>query len=139
MPRAMSAACVPTTPPPRTATWAGSTPGDPVKEDAKTAMRLLQEVGSGLYRHPAGDLRHGREERQPAGRRGHRLVSDAGRAAFNEVEGLLRIRRKVKISEEDLARAQPPALLALRFIDLHYNVGSFENGGPTGAISAPVA
>ena len=61
--------------PPTITTRPGATPGDTAEQQAPAALRLLQEVRTGLRGQPACDLRHRREQRQrrcPASRsRGH--------------------------------------------------------------------
>ena len=99
-------------------TFAGSTPGTPPSSIPFAAVDPFEGVGGGLDREPAGHLGHRRQERQPAGRRGDRLVGDAHRAALDEVRGLPRVRREVEIGEKDLTCVEHRALLGLGLLDL---------------------
>ena len=64
MPSAMWQACEPTTPPPRITTFAGIDARHAAQQHAEAAVRLLEVVRAGLHGHPAGDLRHRRQQRQ---------------------------------------------------------------------------
>ncbi len=104
-----------------------SNAGHAAEQHAATPLRLLQAVGAGLDRHPAGHLRHRRQQRQPAARAGDRLIGDAHRARCDEILGLLGIGGEMEIGVEDLAGAQHLALVGLGLLDLHDHVGPFEN------------
>ncbi len=95
-------------------------------------MRLLEVIRARLHGHPAGDLRHRRQQRQSAGGRRHGLVGDANRAARDEIGRLLGIRREMQIGEQDLALAQHLALAGLRLFDLDDHVGASEDFGRRG-------
>jgi hypothetical protein len=117
--------------------------GHATKQHAAPAIGLLQRPGTHLRRKPARDLGHRREEWQAAGRVGDRLIGDGGDAAGQQVAGLRRVRREVKIGEQHLIRAQKRALPGLRFLDLHDQFGTREHLvraardlGPGGAVIA---
>ena len=103
---------MPTAPPPITITFAGGDAGDAAEQDPAAAERLLEHERAGLGGDLAGDLRHRRQQRQPALAVLDRLVGDAGRAGLAEALGQLRGRGEVQVGEEGLARraaARPPA------------------------------
>ena len=103
---------------------AGSHPGNASEQHPQAAVRLLEKMRSRLDRHPAGDFRHRREERQPSRRRRDGFIGDTNRAAGDQVARLLGIGRKVEVGEEDLARLEHLALESLGLLDLddHFRV-----------------
>ena len=84
MPTAISAACLPATPPPRITTFAGGTPGTPPSRHSEAAVSLLQARGAHLDGHAAGDFAHRRQQRQRAVRRSHGLVGNRGRTGLHQ-------------------------------------------------------
>jgi hypothetical protein len=76
---------------------------------------------------PAGHFRHRREQRQPTGRRRHRLVGNAGCAGGEQIARLLQIGCQMQIGEQDLALAQLGAFRHLRLFHLHDHVGRLED------------
>jgi hypothetical protein len=80
-------------------------------------------MGPDLWRESPCDLGHRRQKRQGAGRRGDRLIGDADSPRGDEIPGLLRVRRKVQIGEQDLTWPQALALLSQRLLDLHHHLG----------------
>ena len=103
-PTAISMAFSPTTPPPMTTTSPEWTPGHAAQQDAGAALRALERMGAGLDRHASGHLRHRGQQREPAALVGDGLVGDAGRAAGDEVAGLVGVGREVEVGEQHLAR-----------------------------------
>ena len=87
--------------------------GNAAEQNPHAAALLLQAACADLDRHAAGDLRHRREQRQPASRAGDRFVRDADCSATQQILGLLRIGREMQVGEEHLPLAQPGALRAL--------------------------
>jgi hypothetical protein len=75
-----------------------------------------------LHRHAPRHFRHRCQQRKAAGVGGDGFISDAHRAARDEVLGLLRIGRQVQVSEQDLPRTQALAFLRLGFLHLHDHV-----------------
>ncbi|EXI65390.1 MAG: hypothetical protein AW07_04710 [Candidatus Accumulibacter sp. SK-11] len=90
-------------------------------------MRLLQAVGAGLHRQPAGDFRHRRQQRQPATRLRHRLVGNADGATLHQIGTLLGIRRQVQVGVKNLPLAQQRTLTGLRLLDLDDHLGAGED------------
>jgi len=99
----------------------------PTEQHALAAVDLLQAVCARLHGEPARDLRHRREQRQSAGRGGHRLVGDAHRTACNEIPGLIRVRRQVQIGKQGLPRIEHLALARLWLLDLDDHLGTGEH------------
>ena len=102
--------------------------GDAAHQHAAAAGRAAKRNGRGLDGQTAGDLAHRREQRKTAGRIGHGLIGDRGRAGRHQAAGLLRIGREVKIGEEDLVRLEPAILDGLRLLDLDDHLGLGEHG-----------
>ena len=65
MPIAISAAFMPTTPPPMTITFAGGDARHAAEQHAAAAERLLEHERAGLGGDLARDLAHRRQQRQP--------------------------------------------------------------------------
>ena len=101
--------------------------GDAAEQHAAAALLLLEAVGTGLNRHAARDLAHGREQRQAAPRVGHGLVGNCDAAGFDQSIGLGGIGREVEIGEEHLVGPQHGALGRLRLLHLHDHLGGAEN------------
>ena len=101
--------------------------GDAAEQHTAPALLLLEAVGTGLDRHAARDLAHGREQRQAAARVGDGLVRDGDAAGFDQSVGLGGICREVEISEEHLVGPQHGALGRLRLFHLHDHLGGAEN------------
>ena len=106
--------------------------GNAAEQHAAPALLLLQIMGADLDRHPPGDLAHRLEERQRAVARGHRLISDAGRAGLDQALGLVGIGGEMEIGEEQMARLQQGDLARLRLLHLHDHVGLGEDLGGIG-------
>jgi hypothetical protein len=102
-------------------------------------MRLLQAVGAGLHRQPAGDFRHRRQQRQPPFGCGDGFIGDAdGAAGVDQVGTLLGVGRQVQVGVQDLPLAQHRALAGLRLLDLDDHLGTGEDLlGGFAAIAAP--
>ena len=98
MPSAIIAACVPTTPPPRSRRLPGATPGTPPSRMPLPPCGFLEPERAGLHRHAARDFRHRRQQRQSAVRRRDRLVGDAYGAARDQRAGLLGVGREMQIA-----------------------------------------
>ena len=92
---------------------AGRDAGHAAEQEPAAAERLLEEVGAGLRREPAGDLAHRREQRQRAGVGLDRLVGDGGDAAVDERARQRLVGGEVEVGEEDEPFAQA-AVLRLR-------------------------
>ncbi len=110
------------------------------QQNAAAAMGLFQAAGTGLNGHTAGNLRHGRQQRQTAGRVRHGFIGDAGCPGCKQVPGLGRIRRQMQIGKQRLPWTQALPLLGLRLLDLDDQVAVTENlltGNQLGA-SLPV-
>ncbi len=93
------------------------------EQRAAAAMALLQVAGADHGGHPAGDLRHRRQQRQPALGVGDRLVGDAGDALGEQQVGQLGQRGEVKVGEQGLPLAQPLVLAGDRLLDLDHHLG----------------
>ena len=65
------------------------------KQHAQATVGLLKAVGTRLDRHAASDFGHRRQQRQPAVRRGHRLVGNTSGTTFYEILRLIWVRREV--------------------------------------------
>ena len=105
----------------------GMDAGHAAQEDAGAALHLLQIVGADLHAHPAGDLAHRREERQPAVAVGDGLVGDGDAARLHQRLGLVAVGGEVEVGEQDLVVAQRPAFLRLRLLHLHDHLGGGED------------
>ena len=92
--------------------------GHTAQERAAAAEMFRQEIAAYEHRHPARDLAHRFEEREPAidldG-----FVSEGGDARGEERFGERFARRQMQVSEEDLAPSQKGDLGRLRFLDFN--------------------
>ena len=91
------------------------------------AVFTLEGRGASLYRQASGDLRHRRQQRQPALAVGHGLVGDAAGATFYQVLGLRRVGGQVQVGEQHVVFAQHRALDGLRLLDLDDHLGRVEH------------
>ena len=91
-------------------------------------MGLFQSCGSGLYRHASGNLAHRFEQGQTA-QPGYGFIGNADRFGHDKVGGLLRIRSKVQISEQNLTFAQHRSFGGLRLLDLYDHIAFFKDFG----------
>jgi hypothetical protein len=92
--------------------------GNATQEDPLPAVRLLEIMRTRLHRHSACDFRHRRKERQASRRGSHRFVRNRHGAAFDQIGGLLGIRREMQIGEQNLPRLQHSALVRLGLLHL---------------------
>ncbi len=106
---------------------AGGNARHATKQHATAAIGLLQGRRRGLDGEAAGNLAHGRKQRQMAVRVGDRLIGDGGHARGHQTARLGRIGGKVKIGEEDLSGAELRPFLRLRLLDLDDHVGLGED------------
>src|SRR5512132_2324888 len=125
IPAAICAAFPPAIPPPSTTTLAGMTPEAP---PIRTPRRPLEVLRSLLGRHPAGDLRHRRQQRQPAVRGLDRLVRHGADPPIHEEPGQLLIGGEVEVGEEHVIRAEAFVLLRLWLLDLDDQLSLGEHG-----------
>ena len=118
----------------------GGHAGHAAQKHAASALRLFQRMGPGLHGHPSGDLAHRAQQGQAAAGGGDGFIGDAGRAAVDQVAGLVGIGGKVQVGIKRLTSAQALALDGLGFLDLHHDVGAGEQrldvgqAGPGGGI-----
>ena len=124
---AILAASVPETPPPMMVTRAAGVPGTPPSRMPAPPAGRLQRVGGGLHRHPAGDLAHRREQRQPAVGGLHGLVRDRVDPALQQELGQLLVGRQVQVGEQLLTLAEAVVLGRDRLLDLDDQVGAGEH------------
>ena len=101
--------------------------GNAAEQHAAAALLLLEIMGADLDRHAARDFAHRLEQRQRAGLRRHRLISDAGRARLHQPLGLRLVGGEVEIGEQDVPRLEQRDLLRLRLLDLDDHVGRLEH------------
>ena len=106
--------------------------GHTADQHTRAVGRLLQVVRPGEDGHPPGNLRHRLEQGQAAARRRHGLVGDAGRAGFDQVFCLFRVRGEVKVGVEHVVRAQHGALDGLWLLDLDDHLGGIKDLGRGG-------
>ena len=106
--------------------------GHAAEQHAAPALLHLQAMRAGLDRHAAGDLAHGRQQRQAAARARHRLVGDGRDARGHQGLGLLGVGGEVQVGEERLALAQHGAFGGLRLLHLDDQVGGGEHLGGRG-------
>ena len=92
-------------------------------QNAHATIGLLQSPSAHLRGKLACNLGHRGQQRQTALGRRHGFISDAGRAAFHQVFGLLGVGGKVQVSEQHLTFAQHLAFDGLRFLDLYDQIG----------------
>ena len=123
----MRAACVPTTPPPSTTTFAARTPGTPPMSTPRPPVGRRKAIAAASIDKTPRDLAHRREQRQAAVSVGHGLIGDRRRAGRHEPVGLLRIRSEMQIGEKDLMRLEPAILDRLRLLDLDDHLGLGEH------------
>jgi hypothetical protein len=112
--------------------FAGQDSRHATEQHAATTAGLLQQSRPDLRRHAARDLGHRREQRQRARRVGHRLIGDCADAGRHQRLGLLAVGREVEIGEEDFPALEQRALGLERLLDLHDQIGAFENLGRVG-------
>ena len=110
-----------------TITFARGDARDAAEQDAAPAERLLEHERARLGRDLAGDLRHRRQQRQPALLVLDRLVGDADRAGLGERSGQLRGRREVQVRKEGLTRFKEGDLGHLRLFHLEDHVRGAED------------
>jgi hypothetical protein len=79
--------------------------GNAAEKHATSALRFFKRMRVDLRAQPACDLRHRREQREPAVGVRHGLVSDAGRAGRQQVLRLNRVGREMEVCEQDLVGA----------------------------------
>src|SRR5690606_4779781 len=96
---------------------AGADAGYAPQQHAAAAVRPFEEVSPHLRRHAAGDLAHGREQRQAAAVELHRLVGDGGGAGSQERIGQGFVGGEVQVGEEDEVIAQVAVLGGDRLLD----------------------
>src|SRR5262245_14541918 len=98
------------------------------EQHAAPAVHLFETVRANLWCHAAGNLGHGREQRQRALWTRNCLISDGGDTRGHEIFGLRPIRREVEISEQDLPAAKLLALGRERLLDLYDHLGAGKHG-----------
>src|SRR5215217_7103840 len=116
-PMAMRAAFMPTTPPPRTATRAGGTPGTPQSSRPMPPLCLSRvSAAENTAMRPA------------APGVGDGLVGDRRGAGGEQALGLGGVGRQVQVGEEDVVRLQPFPLDLLRLLHLDDQLRALEHG-----------
>lgn len=71
--------------------------GDDTSQDGAAAGGLAEHHRCSVDRKPAGDITHGRQERQAALRVRHRFLGDRGRAQGEKTVGPFGIRSEVQV------------------------------------------
>ena len=97
----------------------GTDAGDAAKQYPAPAICFLKRPCADLRCKASSNLGHGCQKRQTAPFIRHGLVGDTGCPAFDQVSGLLRVRREVQVGEQNLTLTQHLALDRLRF--LHFD------------------
>ena len=85
----------------------GAHAGNPAHQDAPAAAGSHEVVGTHQRGHPAGDLAHGRQQRQRVVLLAHGLVGDGHVAGGNERVGALTGGGEVEVGEEGLVLSRP--------------------------------
>ena len=106
----------------------GATPEAPPISTPRPPTGALERRGAFLRSHPAGDLGHRREQRQPPVGELHGLVRHRADAPLGEEPGRGPVRRQVQVGEEQLPLAEPLVLRRLGLLHLHDQVGGREHG-----------
>ena len=103
--------------------------GGPAQQDPGPAVGAQQGVRTHLGGQPAGDLGHGRQQRQGAGGGRHGLVGDGGDPLGDELLGQGPVRGQVEVGEQEQIGAQEGVLLGDRLLDLEHHLGVGPQGG----------
>ena len=119
-----------------TVTFPGSTPGTPPSSTPRPPWAFCSAVAPAwIDSRPATSVIGASKGSPP--RRPYRPIGDRGDAGSEQALGLVRIGRKMQISEEQMVVAQLHPFVGLRLLDLHDHVGLREHVGRSSAILAP--
>ncbi len=97
------------------------------EQDPRSTGGALQVVRGGLDGHPAGDLAHGRQQRELAVGGLHGLVGDGVDAPLEQELGQAAVGGQVQVGEQLLAGPEAVVLRGHRLLDLHDQVGRVEH------------